>query len=196
VAQQFFNNFDTTLSVALATGVTSMTVDDATGLPVTLGVGNSYLLTLSDGPVETIWEIVLVDTDRSGNVITITREQEGTTMPASWPIGTFVSARVTAATMDTAIAGGGGGGGSGTELDYDNWLYFNGDDPADGALMDIPADGALMDIFYSKDGGFSWLGDRRDNADGIGGTDTEDPKFAFGSGFHMPAMVTWGTATV
>lgn len=186
MAQQFFNNFDTTLSVQVEIVDTSMTVNDATGLPVTLGGGNSYLLTLSDGPVETLWEIVLVTTDRAGNVITMTRAQEGSSALV-WPIGTFVSARVTAATMDAAIAAGGGGGGSGTELVYDNWVYFNADDPADGALMDI---------FYSKDGGFSWNGDRRDNADGIGGTDTANGVLAYGSGFNMPALVTHGTATV
>jgi hypothetical protein len=182
MTQQFFNNFDTTLSVQVEIVDLTMTVDDATGLPVTLGGGNSYLLTLSDGPVETLWEIVLVTTDRAGNVITMARAQEGSTALV-WPIGTFVSARVTAETMDAAI-GGGGGGGSGTELVYARNLHWmtihNSEQGNQGAL------------YFSKDGGYSWNGDRQFNLLGLAGGDIEDPVFAIGSGINCPGLTISG----
>lgn len=164
-----------------------MTVDDATGLPVSLGVDETYLLTLSDGPVETLWEILLVEVNRAGNVITIVRQQEGSSMPASWPIGTFVSARVTAATMDGAIGGGGGGGGAGDEfLRARNLFWYT--TPGDG--------GSLGEWYMSFDGGGSWDGQRWDNGHGLSGGDIEDPKLALGSGIRSKGLTAYGTAFV
>lgn len=185
MAQQFFNNFDTTLSVQVEIVDTSMTVNDATGLPVTLGGGNSYLLTLSDGPVETLWEIVLVTTDRAGNVITMARAQEGSSALV-WPIGTFVSARVTAATMDAAIAAGGGGGGSGTELVYDRRMFW---------VNDIVGDNQ-GDLAFSKDGGYTWDGSNRETWLALGPPDQETPKLALGSGINCKGITVHATATL
>jgi hypothetical protein len=224
MAQLFFNNFKSELAANLGIGATSVTVDDASALPTSVAAGDFYLLTLSDGPVETKWEIIRVDSGRTGNVIPIAaRGQEGTADQA-WVIDDDISARVTKQTLldlgvavedegtpvaggphttlnfvgtgvtatdggggtaTITVSGGGGGGGDANELSYDHWIYFAGRDPVDSQQLDI---------FYSKDGGVSWTGERRDNADGIGGTDTEDPKFAFGAGFNMPGIVTWGTA--
>ncbi len=187
MVQQFFNNFDTTLSVQAEIVDTTITVNDATGLPVTLGALETYRLTLSDGPVETLWEVLDVTVDRAGNVITVVRAQEGTTALV-WPIGTFVSARVTKAAMDIAHAHtGGGGGGSGTELAYDRNMFW----------LTTPSDGASEGSWYfSKDGGYSWDGDRWDNHLGLAGGDIEDPVFAFGAGVNCKGLTVSGTATV
>lgn len=183
MTQQFFNNFDTTLSVQAEIVDTTITVNDATGLPVTLGGGNNYRLTLSDGPVETLWEIVDVVVDRAGNVITVVRAQEGTSALV-WPIGTFVSARNTAETMDGAV-GGGGGGGSGAEIITGRQIG-----------MIANADDNTGVLGYTRDGGDSWNGDRLEAHLGLAGGDVDGPRFVPGSGKNGSYLCTLGTAFI
>ena len=93
---QLFHNdpTGTTLAVALASGATSATVADGSAM-ASPAAGQYERLTITDG---TNIEIVTL-TARSGNVLTIAREQEGTTSPASFSIGAVVQARVTAETL-------------------------------------------------------------------------------------------------
>jgi len=93
MAQLFSNNVDTQLSAPLTDVATSATLADGSGLNTPTG-GDYELLTLIDG---TTVEIVKM-TARSGNTITITRAQEGTTAIA-WSTGARVFAGVTAATL-------------------------------------------------------------------------------------------------
>ena len=99
MAQLFSNNVDTQLSAPLTDSATSVTLADGSGLNTPTG-GDYELLTLIDG---TDVEIVSM-TARSGNTITITRAQEGTTAIA-WGTGTRVFAGVTAGTLE-ALSGG------------------------------------------------------------------------------------------
>jgi hypothetical protein len=96
--QVFTNNAESTLATALTVGGLSFDVQPGTGsrFPV-LTAGDYALITFTTTPVESDWEIVEIE-DRTGDTFTISaggRAQEGTTALA-WPIGTRVSARLTA----------------------------------------------------------------------------------------------------
>ena len=93
MSQLYSNNIDTTLAATLSDVATSATLADGSGLKSPTG-GNFEILTLISAGV---FEIVRV-TARSGNVVTITRAQEGTTAQA-WAAGTRVFAGVTAGTL-------------------------------------------------------------------------------------------------
>lgn len=173
MTQQFFNNFETTLSAELTSGSLSMTLTDAAGLPVTLGAGNCYLLTLNDGPVETLWEILLIEADRTGNVIPISaRAQEGGA-DLTWAIGTRVTARVTAETMDNSLGGGGGGGGDGSSLVQSReMITLNGE----------VSFGVDTYFGFSQDGGLSWSATGRSGFQALTGGSPDLPTFAEGVG--------------
>jgi len=98
MAQLFSNNVDTQLSAPLTDVATSATLADGSGLNTPTG-GDYELLTLIDG---TTVEVVRM-TARSGNTITITRAQEGTTAVA-WGTGARVFAGVTAGTMAALLS--------------------------------------------------------------------------------------------
>jgi len=99
MTQLFVNNLDTSLSASLSDVATTVTLTDVAVVPSPTG-GDYLLLTLQEGALT---EIVAL-TARSGNTITITRAQEGTTA-RSWASGTRVFAGVTAGTL-VALANG------------------------------------------------------------------------------------------
>ena len=93
MTQKFSNNFDGALSATLAIAGTTATVIDGSGLSSPTG-GAFELLTLTD---DSAFEIVRM-TARSGNTLTITRAQEGTTAQ-EWAAATRIFAGVTAGTL-------------------------------------------------------------------------------------------------
>ena len=94
--QQFVNNATTTLAVAIDTDDTSVTVATGDGALFPSLSGDDYFVaTLEEGATR---EIVLV-TARSGDVLTVTRAQEGTAA-ASFTTAATVEARLTAGAFD------------------------------------------------------------------------------------------------
>lgn len=82
---------------------------DAALFPV-LGAGDFYYVTLSDFPLETVWEIFLIDVNPIGDTF-IAASRGATNGPAGnlvWPKGTLISMRVIAS--EYAAFGTGGGG--------------------------------------------------------------------------------------
>jgi hypothetical protein len=95
--QLFTNNATTTIAVGISAGDTSITLANATGSKFpTITSSNFFLATIYtlSGTQEINHEIVKV-TARSGDVLTVTRAQEGTTARA-WSAGAFLELRFTA----------------------------------------------------------------------------------------------------
>lgn len=94
--QLFANNASTALNGAIDDSTTTIVVADGSVFPTPTG-GDWFVATLvgygEDG-LENAWEIVRV-TARSGNTLTATRAQEGTTAVA-WDDGTLIELRLTA----------------------------------------------------------------------------------------------------
>lgn len=87
------NNAVSTIPSSITAGQTSITVTTGTGVVFpTLGVGDYFFATISS--VANAYEVVKV-TARSGDVLTITRAQEGTTA-LSFPAASRIELRVTA----------------------------------------------------------------------------------------------------
>jgi hypothetical protein len=103
MTQLFKNNATGTLSVAIASALTTSLVLQAgqgASFPSPTG-GDFFTLTLIGRDVngaENSWEIVNV-TARSSDTLTVVRGQEGTTAAAAWGVGTSVSLRMTAGTL-------------------------------------------------------------------------------------------------
>lgn len=94
----FINNFAQVLAADLAAGATTLTLDGGGALLADASTDYRYKLTLIQRDAfnnETAREILEV-TGASGDVLTVVREQEGTTAISSWPSGSAVEARVTA----------------------------------------------------------------------------------------------------
>ncbi len=96
--QLFANNAESSLAVALAPAALTITLQPGGGaaFPVPTA-GDYFLLTLANGPVETVREIVKIE-DNTADVLTVAtggRAQEGT-VDLGWGIGTTGSARLTA----------------------------------------------------------------------------------------------------
>ena len=107
MAQLFTNNATGTLSAAITSIATSLTLQTGQGAKFpALSGGNTFTVTLVGltSTVETSWEIVLV-TALTGDTMTIVRAQEGGTALA-WPISTVVGLRLTAAVAQNAAAAG------------------------------------------------------------------------------------------
>jgi hypothetical protein len=101
VGSQLFKNFaHSTLAASLATGATSMSVPTGEGLRFPAITGSDYFLLVLQDATHT--EVIKV-TARTGDSMTIEREQEGTTSPATFATGTIVSLRLTAATLESAM---------------------------------------------------------------------------------------------
>ncbi len=98
----FYNSYESTTATALTVAGTSVDVDDA-GALVTPAATQELRLTLVDPLDSTIYEIIKC-TVVAGVVLTIARGQEGTT-GLVWPIGTVISARLTAEMLDGMAAG-------------------------------------------------------------------------------------------
>ena len=126
MSQLFSNNVDTQLSAPLTDVGTSASVADGSKMNAPTG-GDYELLTLISGANV---EIVSM-TARSGNTITITRAQEGTTAIA-WGTGTRVFAGITAATLSGHLVNQSGAAGA---------LALGGgaDAAADGTALGVSA---------------------------------------------------------
>lgn len=96
----FINNFSQLLAAELAAGATTMTLDGGGSLLNNASADMVYTLTLFD-VTSGENEIVHV-TAASGNELTVTRGEEGTT-DAAWPTGTPVEMRVTAAALSGGV---------------------------------------------------------------------------------------------
>ncbi len=96
----FANNVNTTLSAAITTTDTSITLASSANLP-TLASGQVMPLTLSNNPGLTAYEIVYV-TAISGATLTVERAQEGTTAQA-WSTGSYAYATQTAQSTQPAL---------------------------------------------------------------------------------------------
>lgn len=110
MTQVFANNAVSVLSASVTTSSTSMTVANGAVFPALSG-DDYFTVTLyafDTNGNETGWEIVKV-TARTGNVLTVTRAQEGTTATA-WAAGTRTELRLTAATLNDVVAGASGSG--------------------------------------------------------------------------------------
>lgn len=93
----FKNNASGTLSAAITSLATSLTLDVGQGVNFPNPTTNQgFIATLQVGSDIEIVEV----TQRSGDVFTITRAREGT-LARAWPIGTPVEMRVTAGLMAT-----------------------------------------------------------------------------------------------
>ena len=96
----FANNVNTTLSAAITTTDTSITLSSSANLP-TLASGQVMPLTISNNPGLTAYEIVYV-TAISGATLTVERAQEGTTAQA-WSTGSYAYATQTAQSTQPAL---------------------------------------------------------------------------------------------
>ena len=111
--QQFYNNAQADLISAVGTGDTIFTIGngEVANFPSILTGGNYFLMTLSDNNIqlsvrETAWEIVRVTAISNvgaNKQLSCVRGQEGTTAVA-WGVGTLVSVRNTAASMNAAFS--------------------------------------------------------------------------------------------
>jgi hypothetical protein len=93
------DNISTTLNGAIVGGQTSIIVTDATGMPTPTG-GDYFTLTLDD---EAGVEEIIRCTARSGNTLTVSRGQEGTS-DLNWPDLSLIELRLTSNTIDTKIS--------------------------------------------------------------------------------------------
>lgn len=160
--QLFANNAESTLSLAVAPAALSIVLQPGGGADFPVPApGDYFLATLSNGPVETIREIVKI-IDNTTDVLTVEgggRAQEGTS-DLGWGIGTTVSARLTAASLEaffrndeiieeeinTAVSDGGG------NLEFDMALGNNFDvelfeNVTAITFVNFPAGGKVVPIF-------------------------------------------------
>lgn len=98
MSQLYSNAVDTTLAAALSDVATTATLTDGSGLNAPTGSDYELLVLEALGSIE----IVRI-TARTGNTITITRAQEGTTAQ-SWPSGARAFSGVTADTLAAYLA--------------------------------------------------------------------------------------------
>lgn len=96
MAQLFVNNFSTTVGSTFSSGATTLVLTSGTGVPLVTG-SDYWLLTIEEGANR---EIVKVTACTAGATsLTVTRQQEGTTSPASFSTSAKVEGRLTAGTM-------------------------------------------------------------------------------------------------
>jgi len=104
MTQLFANNATSVLVTGISASDPALTVLTGAGALFPSPSGGDYaLLTLTQAGSETSWEIVKL-TARSGDVLTITRAQEGTTA-ATWAAGSKVELRLTAGALATFAKG-------------------------------------------------------------------------------------------
>ncbi len=104
--QLYSNNAETTAAIQIQSSDTQITVVDASGFSNPGGTGRFILVTLENSGVIEIVKISNI----SGNVMTVYgglagRGQEGTAA-ATFPVGTLVENRLTAATLDEFVPNG------------------------------------------------------------------------------------------
>lgn len=98
MALRLGNNVETTLAVAAGVADTAITVSDGSAFPP-LSAGDFTFVTLEEDTFASPAREVVKVTALSGNVLTVERAQDGTTA-SSFPIGSKVELRVTAALLD------------------------------------------------------------------------------------------------
>lgn len=97
MAQLYVNNFETTVGSTLSSGATTLVLASGTGVPAVSG-SDFWLLTIEEGANR---EIVRVTACSAGATsLTVTRQQESTTSPASFTTAATVKAKITKGTMD------------------------------------------------------------------------------------------------
>lgn len=119
--------------------LTASTTDWQTSIEIGSGAGElsgaspdkAYILTIFD---DENYEIILV-TGVSGNTLTVSRGQEGTTR-REWPIGTEVECRVTALALSSSLrqAGGRISQVAGSQTTGTSSISLIGDAPGDGSI--------------------------------------------------------------
>lgn len=104
--QRFLNNWSATLLQPAAAADTEIVIAPELAAQLDgLGAGDHYIITLAQRDEtgrETAWEIVRA-TARAAGTLTVLRQQDGTVAPASWPAGTLVSIRLTAAWAESIL---------------------------------------------------------------------------------------------
>ena len=114
MARLFKDNVITELDDAGGIDAVTLVFDVTSGdealFPV-LGAGDFYYVTFSDFPLETVWEIFLIDANPIGNTFTATSRGavNGPMGNLVWPKGTLISMRVLASEYADFATGGGGG---------------------------------------------------------------------------------------
>jgi len=113
--QLYSNNATTTLADALNSGVTTVALASGGGALFNSPVAGEFeLVTIynsSNGDIE-----ICKVTARTTDTLTVVRQQEGTTSPATFPIGATVEGRVTAASVQTLARVDNTGNADGTNL--------------------------------------------------------------------------------
>jgi len=139
MARLFKDNVITELDDAGGIDAVTLTFDVTSGdeaLFPPLGAGDFYYVTFSDFPLETVWEIFLIDTNPTGNTFTAA-SRGATNGPMGnlvWPKGTLISMRVIAS--EYAAFGTGGGGGA---ANFDDIL-------TDGMSVLVGAEGNVLTL--------------------------------------------------
>lgn len=138
--QTFTNNAVSTLAAAILVGDTSLTLatGDGARFPALAG-GDYFLLTLEAGPLVTDAREIVRVTARAGDVLTVTRAQEGTTAQG-WASGTVAELRMTAGTLEALLPVAAGAGGT-TLRRAGAWFTF----PHDARTNGSPN---LNDLYY------------------------------------------------
>lgn len=104
MAQVFVNGVEGTIDADLASGATTISGAFLADLPVVSGT-DYVVLTIDPDEASADAEIVHVTAHTlSATTATISRAQEGTSQPASWPSGTKVAASLTKAALDALVA--------------------------------------------------------------------------------------------
>lgn len=107
MTQIFANNAQSTVASMVGPGDTTIQVASGEGaLFPSPGGGDYFRVTLTQAGAESSWEI-LTCTARSGDVLTVTRAQEGTSA-ATWAVGSKVELRLTAGVLwplDSSVSG-------------------------------------------------------------------------------------------
>jgi hypothetical protein len=100
----FDNNINTTLSSAVNSTQTTITLSSAANLPASIPAGDYLAITLRDAATKQISEIVYA-TVVTGSTLTVVRAQEGTTA-LTWAIGDLVYSGPTAGQMESFALNG------------------------------------------------------------------------------------------
>lgn len=129
--QLFANNAQGTLASSANPSDTTLTLATGTGASFPSPTGGDFLrLTLTEPGAESSWEVVTC-TARSGDVLTVTRAQEGTTA-ATWAAGSKVELRLTAGVvwpLESSVSG---------NLPVANLTTVNGNVGSFGSSTQIP----------------------------------------------------------
>lgn len=98
MTQIFANNAQSAVASMVSPGDTTIQVASGEGaLFPSPGVGDYFRVTLTQAGAESSWEI-LTCTERTGDVLTVDRAQEGT-VAATWAVGSKVELRITAGVL-------------------------------------------------------------------------------------------------